>query len=163
VPGNLRCLKPQAREVLESARANDHVSRHAGASHLLSADAAGVKAWKRCPANLCLVFWALAVILLAFAAFTVIVVRLRRRRAADEPGEGTASADHERRIDPEQLKGFVYVGAGALALLAGAVILMGLFANQNGRAEGLAVLGFFGYTAYLGAATVVLYVMNRKS
>ena len=30
-------------------------------------------------------------------------------------------------------------------------------------AEGLAVLGFFGYLAYLVAATVVLYVMSRKS
>ena len=34
----------------------------------------------------------------------------------------------------------MYVGAGALALLAVAVILMGLFANRTGRAEGLAVL-----------------------
>jgi hypothetical protein len=59
-------------------------------------------------------------------------------------------------------KGFVYVGAAALALLALAVILMGLFANRNGRAEGLAVLGFFGYAAYLVAATAVLYVMSRK-
>jgi hypothetical protein len=39
---------------------------------------------------------------------------------------------------------------------------MGLFANRNGRAEGLAVLGFFGYAAYLVAATAVLYVMSRK-
>ena len=84
-------------------------------------------------------------------------------RAADEPSEATVSTDQERRIDLEQLQGFVYVGAGALALLAVAVILMGLFANQNGRAEGLAVLGLFGYAAYLGAATVVLYVMSRKS
>jgi hypothetical protein len=50
-----------------------------------------------------------------------------------------------------------------LALLAVAVILLGLFANQNGRAEGLAVLGLFGYAAYLGAATVVIYVTSRKS
>ena len=109
-------------------------------------------------------FWALAVILLAFAGFTVIVVRLRRRvGAADEPNGATVGTDQERRIDLEQLKGFVYVGAGALALLAVAVILMGLFANRNGRAEGLAVLGLFGYAAYLGATTVVLYVMSRKS
>ena len=33
-------------------------------------------------ANLCHVFWALAVILLAFAGFTVIVVRLRRPASA---------------------------------------------------------------------------------
>lgn len=108
-------------------------------------------------------FWALAVILLAFAGFTVIVVRLRHpASAADEPSGATASPDFGRRIDLDQLRGFVYVGAGALALLAVAVILMGLFANRTGRAEGLAVLGFFGYVAYLGAASVVLYVMSRK-
>ena len=105
---------------------------------------------------------ALAVILLAFASFTVIVVRLRHpASAADDSSE--ASPDTGRRIDHEQLRGFVYVGAGALALLAVAVILMGLFGNRTGRAEGLAVLGFFGYLAYLVAATLVLYVMGRKS
>ena len=57
----------------------------------------------------------------------------------------------------------MYVGAGALALLAIAVVAMGLFANRSGRAEGLAVLGFFGYAVYLVAATVMLYVMSRKS
>ena len=109
-------------------------------------------------------FWALAVILLAFAGFTVLVVRLRRQvGAADEPSDATVGADHVRRIDLDQLRGFVYVGAVALAFLAVAVILMGLFANRSGRAEGLAVLGFFGYAAYLGAATVVLYLTRRKS
>ena len=116
-----------------------------------------------CPTNLCLVYGALAVILLAFAGFTVIVVRLRGRvAAANDPSEAMVGADHARRIDLEQLKGFVYVGAGALALLAVAVILIGLFANRNGRAEGLAVLGLFGYAAYLTAATLVLYVMSRR-
>ena len=48
----------------------------------------------QCAANLCHVFWALAVILLAFAGFTVIVVRLRRpARAADEPSDATVGAD----------------------------------------------------------------------
>ena len=107
-------------------------------------------------------FWALAVILLAFAGFTVVVVRLRQTtRAADETGP--TDRPSPGRIDVEQLKGFVYVGAAALTLLALAVILMGLFANRSGRAEGLAVLGFFGYAAYLVAATVLLYVMSRKS
>ena len=115
-------------------------------------------------ATLSHVFWALAVILLAFAGFTVVVVRLRRPvPAADEPSEATASAGQVRRFDLDQLRGFVYVGAGALAGLAVAVILMGLFANRNGRAEGLAVLGFFGYAAYLATATLVLYVMSRRS
>jgi hypothetical protein len=107
------------------------------------------------------VFWALAVILLAFAGFTVVVVRLRRpTRVADETGP--TDRPSPGRIDLEQLKGFVYVGAAALTLLALAVILMGLFANRSGRAEGLAVLGFFGYAAYLVAATVLLYVMSRR-
>ena len=119
-------------------------------------------------ATLSHVFWALAVILLAFAGFTVVVVRLGRSmgrpvRGADEPSEAADRPGQVRRIDLDQLRGFVYVGAGALALLAVAVILTGLFANQSGRAEGLAVLGFFGYAAYLATATVVLYVMSRKS
>jgi hypothetical protein len=108
------------------------------------------------------VFWALAVILLAFAGFTVVVVRLRRpTHGADDTGR--TDSPGPGRIDLEQLKGFVYVGAAALTLLALAVILMGLFANRSGRAEGLAVLGFFGYAAYLVAVTVLLYVMSRKS
>jgi hypothetical protein len=82
---------------------------------------------------------------------------------ADEPSEARASAGQVRRIDLDQLRGFVYVGAAALALLAAAVILLGLFSNRSGRAEGLAVLGFFGYAAYLATATLVLYVMSRKN
>jgi hypothetical protein len=109
------------------------------------------------------VFWAFAMILIAFAGFTVIVVKLRRPvRAAEDSSEATTSAYLGRRIDVEQLRGFVYVGAGALALLAVGVVLLGLFGNRTGRAEGLAVLGFFGYTAYLIAAIVVVYATGRK-
>jgi hypothetical protein len=97
-------------------------------------------------------FWALAAIMLVFAGFTVLVIA---RRPAPAPGS--------RGIDREQLKGFVYVGAAALALLAVAVIIIGLVRRPDGRAESLAVLGFFGYAAYLIAATVVLYVIARKS
>jgi hypothetical protein len=113
--------------------------------------------------SLCHVFWALAVILLAFAAFTVVVVRRRRRVGATaDQHEAAGAAEPARRLDLEQLRGFVYVGAAALALLAAAVIVIGLFADQSGRAEGLALLGFFGYAAYLAAAAVVLYLMSRK-
>ncbi len=109
-------------------------------------------------------FWALAVILLAFAGFTVLVVRLRRpERATDHAHDDDGASNPATRIDLEQLRGFVYVGAGALALLAIAVVAMGLFANRSGRAEGLAVLGLFGYAVYLVAATVMLYVISRKS
>ena len=97
-------------------------------------------------------FWALAVILLAFAGFTVLVMGRRRSSGATDP-----------RFDIDQLKGFVYVGAGALAGLAVAVVIVGLVAAPNGIAEGLAVLGFFGYLLYLVAATVVLFVAARRS
>ena len=60
-------------------------------------------------------------------------------------------------------RGFVYVGAAALGLLAIAVIIVGLVAGPSGRAEALAVLGFFGYGLYLLAATMVLFVMSRRS
>jgi NADH:ubiquinone oxidoreductase subunit 3 (subunit A) len=109
------------------------------------------------------VFWALAVILIAFAAFTVIVISLLRPvRSADDSGESVETGNSPRRIDREQLKGFIYVGAVALLLLAVAVVLLGVLGDRSGRAEGLAVLGFFGYAAYLGAATLVLYVMSRR-
>ena len=96
-------------------------------------------------------FWALAVILLAFAGFTVLVMRQRQPSSAPDP-----------HFDLDQLKGFVYVGAAALAALAVAVVVVGLVAAPNGVAEGLAVLGFFGYLLYLVAATLILYIAARR-
>jgi hypothetical protein len=98
------------------------------------------------------VFWALAVILLAFAGFTVFVLARRRPTAERDP-----------RFDVDQLKGFLYVGAAALAALAVAVVAVGLVAAPNGIAEGLAVLGFFGYLLYLVAAATVLFIASRRS
>lgn len=95
-------------------------------------------------------FWALAVILVAVACFSVLVA-YRHRPAA-----------YGRLLDLDQLRGFVYVGAAALVLLAGAVIVLGLLNDGNGRAEGLAVLGFFAYAAYLGAAGVITYATTRR-
>jgi hypothetical protein len=97
-------------------------------------------------------YWALAMILLAFAGFTVLVVW--RRQPSPVP---------DTYFDLDQLKGFVYVGAAALAALAVAVVVVGLVAAPNGVAEGLAVLGFFGYLLYLVVATVILYVAARNS
>ena len=97
-------------------------------------------------------YWALAVILLAFAGFTVLV--MRRRQPSPAP---------DAHFDLDQLKGFVYVGAGALTGLAVAVVIVGLVGAPNGVAEGLAVLGFFGYLLYLVAAMVVLYLAARLS
>jgi uncharacterized membrane protein len=96
------------------------------------------------------VFWALAVILVAVAGFTVLVT-FRHRPAA-----------YGRLLDLDQLRGFVYVGAGALGLLALAVIVLGLLDDGNGRAEAVAVLGFFAYAVYLAAAGVITYAMARR-
>jgi hypothetical protein len=97
------------------------------------------------------VFWALALILVAVAAFSALVARLPRRAGA---GEWT--------IDRDQLRGFLYVGAGALLLLAIAVIVAGLVAARTGVAEALAVLGFFGYALYLLAAALITLLSRRR-
>ncbi len=97
-------------------------------------------------------FWALALILIAVAAFSVGVALLPRRADA-----GTGA------FEPVQLRGFLYVGAGALALLALAVIILGLTRDDSGVAEALAVLGFFGYALYLGAAALIMVLGRRRS
>lgn len=91
-------------------------------------------------------FWPLAVILVAVAGFSALVVRRR-----------TGRRDNYRpSLDPDQLKGFVLVGAAALALLAGAVVVLGLLDRADGRAESLAVLGFLAYGVYLAAAVAIM-------
>ncbi|HZA30762.1 MAG TPA: hypothetical protein VE462_04525 [Propionibacteriaceae bacterium] len=94
-------------------------------------------------------FWALALILIAAAAFSVGVALLPRRVGGS------------RTSDPVQLRGFLYVGAGALALLAVAVIILGVTRSHSGVAEALAVLGFFGYALYLCAAALII-VLGRQ-
>jgi hypothetical protein len=100
------------------------------------------------------VFWALAVILLAFAGFSVLVIRRPRPARAYDPNS---------RLDVEQLKGFVYVGAGVLALISFTVIITGLLDSSSGRAEAVAVLGLFGYALYLLTAAAALYLIARRS
>jgi hypothetical protein len=98
------------------------------------------------------VFWALALILVAVAAFSAAVARMPRR------------TDERRWVfDPVQLRAFLYVGAGALFLLALAVIIVGLAASRTGVAEALAVLGFFGYALYLGAAVLITALGRRRN
>ena len=99
-------------------------------------------------------FWALAVIMLAFAGFSVLVIRRPRPAQAH---------DANSRLDVEQLRGFVYVGAAVLALVSVTVITIGLLDSSSGRAEGLAVLGFFGYALYLLTSAAALYLMTRRS
>jgi hypothetical protein len=84
----------------------------------------------------------LAMVLISVAAFSVVSFRLAKQRAA--PG-----------TDFEQLKSFIYVGAAALVILAVAVLLVGAVADASGRAEGLAMFGFFSYPIYLLAAIAI--------
>ena len=96
-------------------------------------------------------FWALAVILVAFAAFSAFVLARR-------PAGPTTS----RRLDLDQARGFVYVGSATLVMLAAGVVVVGLMSTRSGRAEAIAVLGFFGYVLYLLAAVGVLWFLSRR-
>jgi hypothetical protein len=95
-------------------------------------------------------FWALALILIAVAAFSVGVARLTRHPAAAS-----------WVVEPVQLRAILYVGAGALIVLAAAVIIVGLTASRTGVAESLALLGFFGYALYLSAAVLITALGRR--
>ena len=88
---------------------------------------------------------ALAVILASLGAFSIVAVR---------PSGRSSGA--------EQLRGFVYVGAAALLLLAVAVLLVGRFAEGAARAEGLAMFGLFSYAVYLLVALLVLRLTGRR-
>ena len=92
-------------------------------------------------------FWAQAVILLALAGFLVAVLAPRRSAWSAR----TASS----QLDLEQVRGFGYVGAGALALLAVGVIVLGLV-GRPGYGQAVGMLGLFAFFAYLVAAAVIL-------
>ena len=87
----------------------------------------------------------LAVLLLALAAATVLVIRRRGARVSEEA------------------LGFGYVGAAGLAVLAVAVVVVGRVAVVPGRAEGLALLGLGTYVVYLLAAWAVVRFIGRRS
>ena len=92
----------------------------------------------------------LAGLLLALAGFTAAVVH----RSAGRAGP---------RLDTDQLRGFCYVGAAALVLVAVVVVIVGVVRPGTGMAEGTALLGFFGYVVYLGVTAVVLGWTARRA
>ena len=93
-------------------------------------------------------FWALAVILLAFAGFTVLVLARRRPTGVRDP-----------RFDMDQLKGFVYVGAGALAGLAVAVVIVGRWRRRKRHRRGARRPGLLRLRALsVAPRAVVLFV-----
>lgn len=85
-----------------------------------------------------------AVLLLALAGCTALVVR--RRGAAVS----------------EEALGFAVIGAAGLGLLAVAVLVVGRLSGVPGRAEGLALLGFGGFVVYLLAAWLVLRWVDSR-
>lgn len=95
-------------------------------------------------------FWPLALILLAVALFTALVIHRRPVRGGP-------------RLGTDQLVGFGYVGSAALVLLAVAVVLLGMHDDRNGLAEAVAVLGFLAYGLYLLAAALITYLSARPS
>lgn len=92
-------------------------------------------------------YGALALIMLAVAGFTVLVFRRSRG-----PASGVRA----------QLESFGYLGAGALALVAAAVLILGLAGVSGGKPELLAMIGMFAFVLYLGIAYVIAEVMSNR-
>jgi len=108
-------------------------------------------------------FFALAAILLTLSLWSVVVVRSAHRHN----GPSACHRHPEPTAEPctstsEQVTGFLYVGAGALAALALTVVLIGHLGGRPARAEGLAIFGFFGYTLYLLAALLIQRMTTRR-
>jgi hypothetical protein len=96
------------------------------------------------------VYLAFAMLLLALAAFSLLAGRLAQGPVAD------------RSAGSEQLRGFLFVGATALVALAFGVLGVGLLGDRTGRAEGLALFGFFTYAIYLLAAFVIVHLSAQR-
>lgn len=107
---------------------------------------------------------ALALILVGLAAFTTVVVW---RHDEVEKRQISHKDPDERRngrwagVDRERIRGFAYVGAGALVVLAVTVVAVGIF-RPEGSGEMLAVLGLFAYVAYVAAAFGVGWWQTRS-
>jgi hypothetical protein len=93
------------------------------------------------------VYGVLVVIMLATAASTVLVFRRTRG------GESGVRA---------QLESFGYLGAAALALVAAAVLVLGLAGVSGGRPEQLGMIGMFAFVLYLGIAYVVAHLLAHR-
>jgi hypothetical protein len=92
----------------------------------------------------------LALILVALAIFPVVVVRRHRPRTGE-------------RLYLDQIRGFAYVGAAGLGVLAVAVVVVGVVSGHPGRADGLALLGCFGFVAYQAAAMLVVTATAQRA
>jgi hypothetical protein len=97
------------------------------------------------------VYAALALMLIALAGLSAGVLRV-----------GGRGSRLERPHVSDQLKSFLLVGAVALVLWSVVVLVTGLLDDGSALAETLAMLGFFTYALYLGAAVLVLGLSRRR-
>ena len=86
-----------------------------------------------------------ALLLLALAGFTLLVVRRFGVEASEEA------------------LAFAYIGAAGITLVAVAVVLLGLLSGTPGRAEGLALLGLAAFVIYVLAAWAVTRFVRTRS
>ena len=99
----------------------------------------------------------LSLLLVATAFFAAAVVWRRARAAGPR-----AAAPEPGAFDLEQVRGFVFVGSGALVLLGVAVLVVGLV-GRPGPAEAMGVLGLVAYLVYLGVAVLLIARTARRS
>lgn len=95
----------------------------------------------------------LALLVAATAVFAAGVVwwRSRCRDASPVPGG----------VDLEQVRGFIFVGSGALVLLGVAVLVLGLV-GRSGPTEAMGVLGLVAYLVYLLVAVLLIGRTARR-
>lgn len=101
-------------------------------------------------------FGAEVLLVLALAVFTAGTVRLR------PAGRGRrGSSGPWAWVDPETVRGVALIGAAGLAVLALAVLVVG-FVGRPDLADGLAVIGLFGYAAYLALMVPLSGWLSRR-
>ena len=96
----------------------------------------------------------LALVVVATALFAAGLVWWRVYRCGGPPGPS--------EVDLEQVQGFVFVGSGALVVLGGAVLVLGL-TGHGGPAEAMGVLGLIAYLVYLVVAVALVRRTARRS
>ena len=94
----------------------------------------------------------LALLLLALGGFTYwVATRVGRHR-----GHERDESDGSDGFSADRLRGFCYVGAVGAAVIAVVVLVLALVTANQPLAEGVALLGFFGYLAYSLAALLII-------
>jgi hypothetical protein len=93
------------------------------------------------------VYPVLALMLLAVAGFTVLVIR-RSSRVSEAGGL--------------HLESFGYVGAAVMLIMAGVVVVVGVLADQAASAEALAMVALFAFVLYMLVAYAITGYLSRR-